>query len=328
MNPKVSLIIPVYKVMEFLPECLRTVEAQTYDNIETILVDDGSPDDCGRLCDEYAASHENVVVIHQKNCGLSGARNAGLRAATGEYVVFMDSDDYVTEDYIAYMMGLILKYHVDIAVGATAVFFYDNFPVIEERDYPEEVLEQKDAIIKMLYNKGFGVSAWAKCYKRSLFDGVEYPVGKVFEDLPTTYKLFVKVPSVAFGRRPIYCYRKLRVGSINQQSVSRSSLNDGLSAGREVLDYMEKHLPEAAPAAKHRFAQKITEYPAQMRVASEENKKIFAQLKKELRPIARDVLADPEAYWLIKLKIRAMQMGFLPTRVLMGLLAYAKKHKK
>lgn len=328
MNPKVSLIIPVYKVMEFLPECLRTIAAQTYDNMETILVDDGSPDDCGRLCDEYAASHENVIVIHQENCGLSGARNAGLRVATGEYVVFMDSDDYVTEDYIAYMMGLILKYHVDIAVGATAVFFYENRPVIEERDYPEEVLEQKDAIIKMLYNKGFGVSAWAKCYKRSLFEGVKYPLGKVFEDLPTTYKLFVKVPAVAFGRKPIYCYRKLRVGSINQQSVSQSSLNDGLSAGREVLDYMEENLPEAALAAKHRYAQKITEYPTQMRAPSEENKKIFTRLTDELRPIAKDVLADPGAYWLLKLKIRAMQAGYFPTRVLMRLLDFAKRHKK
>lgn len=327
MNPKVSLIIPVYKVMDYLPECLRTVAAQTYDNIETILVDDGSPDDCGKMCDDYAASHENVVVLHQENCGLSGARNAGLRAATGEYVVFMDSDDYVSEDYIAYMMGLITKYKVDIAVGATLVFFYEHYPVIEERDYPEELLKQQDAVIKMLYNKGFGVSAWAKCYKRSLFDGVEYPLGKVFEDLPTTYKLFVKVPEIAFGGKPIYYYRKLRVGSINQQSVSESSLNDGLSAGREVLAYMEQNMPAAVPAAKHRYAQKITEYPARMLKPSKENKRTFARLKAELKPIADAVLQDREAYWLLKLKVRAMCMGYVPTRVLMRALEFAKKHK-
>ena len=114
---KVSVVVPIYKVEKYLRRCIDSILAQTYKNIEVILVDDESPDKCGLICDEYAKKYPFVKVIHQKNMGLSGARNSGTKVAGGDYVTFVDSDDFVTPDYVEYLLSLITLYDADVSVA-------------------------------------------------------------------------------------------------------------------------------------------------------------------------------------------------------------------
>ena len=107
MKPLISVILPIYNVAQFLPRCIESVCSQTYDNLEIILVDDGSPDDCGDICDKYAEKDNRIVVVHKQNGGLSDARNKGAEIANGEYITFIDSDDYVTDTYVEYLYSLI-----------------------------------------------------------------------------------------------------------------------------------------------------------------------------------------------------------------------------
>ena len=109
MKPLISVILPIYNVAQFLPRCIESVCSQTYDNLEIILVDDGSPDDCGDICDKYAEKDNRIVVVHKQNGGLSDARNKGAEIANGEYITFIDSDDYVTDTYVEYLYSLIEK---------------------------------------------------------------------------------------------------------------------------------------------------------------------------------------------------------------------------
>ena len=111
MKPLISVILPIYNVAQFLPRCIESVCRQTYDNLEIILVDDGSPDECGDICDKYAEKDNRIVVVHKQNGGLSDARNKGAEIANGEYITFIDSDDYVTDTYVEYLYSLIEKYH-------------------------------------------------------------------------------------------------------------------------------------------------------------------------------------------------------------------------
>ena len=324
MNPKVSLIIPVYKVEKYLPRCLESVAAQTYDNFETILVDDGSPDRCGKMCDAFAAAHENVIVIHQENQGLSGARNNGLEIATGEYVAFIDSDDYVSEDYIEYLVNLIVEYGTDISVGGISAFFFNREPVLKKKREESRKFSRIESIKRMLYGKGFVVSACGKCYRRSLFSEVQYPEGKLFEDLDTTYKLFSKTDAIAYGSRFIYFYRQ-REESIMHQSLTEKMIEDGLDAAENVIRFMKDNIPEAEAAARSRHALEIVKFAARVTKNNEENREMFRYLRDKLKPIAREVLCDREVPWLTKLKIVAICMGYFPTCILMRAIDFSKK---
>ena len=184
--PKVSVIVPVYKVEEYLPRCLDSLAAQTYPNLEIVLVDDGSPDRCGELCDAFAHERSNVLVLHQSNQGLSAARNDGVKASQGEYITFVDSDDFVSRDYVEYLMSMILKNHCDIYVGNYLPVYHNDAPSVRKKRDCQELLTNEEALIEAFYSVKFGVSAWAKMYKRALVEKYPYPPGKLFEELATT----------------------------------------------------------------------------------------------------------------------------------------------
>ena len=205
ITPLVSVILPIYNIQSYLPKCMESLYNQTYDNLEIMMIDDGSTDESGKLCDEYAKNDDRIVVIHKENGGLSDARNVGIEKARGEYITCIDPDDYVDSDYIFYLLMLVEKYDTTMSIAQHRVH-YDNGSIKENGKEGDSVLSTDKCLERMLYHDVIDTSAWGKLYHRSLFFNVRYPKGKLFEDIGTTYKLIMQCDRIAVGYESKYNY--------------------------------------------------------------------------------------------------------------------------
>lgn len=207
-NDLISIIVPVYNVEKYLPQCINSLINQTYKNLEIILVDDGSLDDSGKICDEFSKRDSRIIVIHKQNNGLSSARNAGLEIARGDYIGFVDSDDWLDENMYEILFKLIKDNDSDISCCR---FFKtansdEKIPAVDNETIQSFTnIEGLNNFYTDLYVQT--VVAWNKLYKRNLFNNVVYPVGKIHEDEGTTYKLFYKANKITYINRPLYYYR-------------------------------------------------------------------------------------------------------------------------
>lgn len=204
MKRIISVIIPVYNVEKYLKRCLDSVVNQTYKNIEIILVNDGSTDQSEKICQEYEAKYDNIIYLSKPNGGLSDARNFGIKHSKGDYIAFVDSDDFIDLRMYQCLAEDIIKYDADIATCSYQEF--SNEFLIEKPFLNPivEVYERKESIKQLLLADTYCNYAWNKLYKRNLFDNILYPVGKKMEDLGTTYRLFEKSTKVTF--RPFKAY--------------------------------------------------------------------------------------------------------------------------
>ena len=191
----VSVIVPIYNVEFYLNKCVDSILNQSYKNIEVVLVDDESPDSCGKMCDDYAALDGRIKVVHKKNGGLSDARNAGMKAATGDLITFVDSDDYISEDFVKILFEAMSENNADIAIA--------NMKRTSRRDDKNTVTDWKVSNYKS-----------GKLFKRKLFEGIEFPYGKFSEDLFTIYKTILKSRSITYIGFDGYFYYYRDEGSI------------------------------------------------------------------------------------------------------------------
>lgn len=210
MQPLISVIVPVYKVELFFRQCVDSILAQTYSNLEIILVDDGSPDNCGAICDKYACQDSRIRVIHKENGGLSDARNVGIDAAKGEYIAFVDSDDWIAPEMYESMYQTAEKYKADLVVCE----YYDCWrQTCSGWHKSEDQIFLGEEGAKALLELKFGNYAWNKLYKRELWtQKIRYPVGKNYEDVRTTYKLVQKCKMVVVIPQMLYYYRRHNQG--------------------------------------------------------------------------------------------------------------------
>ena len=208
MNDLISVIVPVYKVEEYLAACVESVLAQTYQNFELVLVDDGSPDNCPRMCDEFAARDSRVRVIHKENGGLSSARNVGIDAANGEYLAFLDSDDLWTPVFLERLHTALTETDADFAVC-----LFRRFQGEPPKELPSaveaEVLTQREAFecLFSLRNENM-VVAPNKLYKRFIFDSIRYPLGQIHEDEAVIHQIIGCAKTVAWVEEEHYLYRQ------------------------------------------------------------------------------------------------------------------------
>lgn len=222
MKPLISIIVPVYKVENLLPKCIESILAQTYDNLEVILVDDGSPDLCGKICDEYAKRDNRIKVIHQENAGLAGARNAGLDIANGEYFGFVDSDDHISPDMYEILLNSIMREEADIAICGRYMEL-ENGELIPMFDYKEQkVFNNQEAVRRFLLSDGLDVAAWDKLYKKELWGDMRYPLYYVSEDVPVTSRLLAKAKKIVHCGKPLYYYLQ-RAGSLSHSVFNSKS---------------------------------------------------------------------------------------------------------
>lgn len=246
---KISVIIPVYQVEKYIDTCVQSVLKQTYTNLEIILVDDQSPDHCPEICDNYAASENRVIVVHQKNLGLSGARNTGLQHATGDYILFLDSDDYLEETFCEKAIAVALQNDADIVVGEISSVDEQGGLLNDDNSLhfaKSELLDHCEAMQALLEQTRMKGYAWGKLYRKSVVDGIEYPVGKVYEDRFTVPKYFSRAQKVCLCKGAVTYYR-MRDTSISHD-VSVKKLNDLLEAEKWLVDFCETNYPTLVDA--------------------------------------------------------------------------------
>lgn len=239
----VTLIISMYKGEKYIRECIESVLNQDYKNIELILVDDGSPDNCGKIADRYASYDRRVRVVHQKNGGVSRARNVGLNLAKGEYVGIVDQDDVLSVDYVTYFMALITKYNTQIALVPTADKFFDKIKEPSSRD-SVKICSGEDVTIQMLYHKII-IGPWNKLIKRSLLVENNVKFNPDFfggEGFAFSIESYQYADRVAVGSRNVYHYR---VGDpeTGASKFRLSSIESSLNAQKYILNVIKKKTP-------------------------------------------------------------------------------------
>lgn len=285
MSEKISVIVPVYKVEPYLRKCVDSILAQTYQNLEIILVDDGSPDNCGAICDEYAKQDARIKVIHKPNGGLSDARNAGLDTMTGEYVAFVDSDDWIMPQMYETLLQMLKQFQADIAFGGVADDLEQNGKVttVKVSNYGDEPFSESAAEAMRRYFHG-SWAAWDKLYKADLFRDIRYPVGEINEDEAIVLQLLSKCNRVCYTGEIFYHYMK-RPGSgsitVSDFSVKKLDWQKHCAANLKFIQENDPEL-EADAAARYRSSLlwSLTEIALSDGDFSEQIKKLRSALKK------------------------------------------------
>ena len=246
MEPLISVIVPVYNVEDYLDQCMESIVGQTYPHLEILMVDDGSTDNSGALCDQWAERDQRIRVIHQENGGLSAARNTALDAMSGELVIMVDSDDVLHPDAVSILLQAIQAHHADVAIGSFVVFLqaiqahhadvaigsfvvFDGMDVNWPRITSENTVRHYDsqAALKAIFyqDKLTNSSCW-RLFKASLFDDVRYPVGKYYEDLAIVYPLYKKCSLVVGIDDAVYGYRQRNDSILGRFSLKRADVLD------------------------------------------------------------------------------------------------------
>ena len=219
-KPLISVIVPIYNVEQYLRECVDSIRNQTYRNLEIILVDDGSPDGCPAICDEYAEKDSRIKVIHKKNGGLSDARNEGMKVCRGEYLMFVDSDDLIPADAMEHLFHVMEETGAELSVGGHCRMYEGKEPEGICRKGTVRVLDKEMAMQDFFQN---GCAAWARLYKRSVHEGIQFPVGEINEDEAIVLFILERCTRVAFSSQTVYGYR-CREESITTASFHKKKL--------------------------------------------------------------------------------------------------------
>lgn len=236
---KISIIVPVYNVEEFLPRCVKSILKQSYKNIEILLIDDGSTDESGTLCDNYANNNTNIKVYHKKNGGLSDARNYGIEKATGKYIAFIDSDDYVAEDYCKILYNNLIKYEADISICSFVKTDgkNDNIGEIKEQIKTYTGIDKQKNILNHMNT--ITTVAWNKLYRKEIWNNLRYPKGKINEDEFVVHYLMYKAKKVVYTNMILYYYYQ-RSNSIMKKKFS-SERFDVIDAFQDRWQFYKKH---------------------------------------------------------------------------------------
>lgn len=321
MENKISVIVPIYKVEKYLNRCVDSIINQTYQNLEIILVDDGSPDNSGLISDEYASIDHRVKVIHQSNGGLSDARNAGIDIATGDYIGFVDSDDFIHPDMFRDLYDRIQKHDADIAQCSYRAVTEDTF--IDPGADNEKVINNLEALelIYTRYNVDY-VVAWDKLYRKHLFDSIRFPKAKIHEDEFTTYKLFyLSGKIVVFDKKYYYYYQS--PDSIIRSGFNLKKLHYTDAMEERIRFFKEKGLTGLHSLASRKYAQWILLFIYLNRKAIKNLPEVKTDINSRYAAVEEFVRADPSVTTRLKvlLKLAPLVNPFI------GFLIYQKLYK-
>ncbi len=324
MHKKVSLIVPVYNVKPYLRKCVNSIKKQDYENIEIILVDDGSTDGSSEMCDELAKDDARIRVIHQKNQGLSGARNTGTKEAIGDYIAYVDSDDWVSENYISHQMAIARDYDADIVVTKQLSVWEGNED-FEVSDIQEQLFEYNkiEALEALLYGYDIQCSA-CKLFKANLIKKHPFPMGALYEDLGMMYKVFGDADKVVRSTLPMYFYRR-RAGSIINGNFDERHLVI-IDHAHKQYDYIALFFPSLIKAASYRCAYVVTEIAPM--VLRSKDRKVFNQIQKELFIHKKDLFFNKKAGLKVKVRGLAILCGIHVANAESGLEVFLKKKMK
>ena len=302
MEPLISVIVPVYQVEPYLCKCVDSILSQTYPNLEVILVDDGSPDNCGAICDEYAAADDRVVVIHKTNGGLSDARNAGMAVMTGDYLTFVDSDDWLEEHAVETLYQTANKAQADLVIGMHDRIEEGTGKCLWEPDKTSQlqIMSSVQAMRQMFRQ---GCASWARLYKKSVHAGIEFPVGEINEDEAIVLRLLERCGNVAEIGQVVYHYR-CRPESITTSAFSPKKLAWPRHC-RDNLAFVQEKYPELEQDAAARYRGSIlwalTEMAGETGYEAE-----TLEFRKELQANKDLLKKAPYTYWADRLRMAVL----------------------
>lgn len=281
--PLISVIIPIFNVEKYLDKCLESVFRQTYKDLEIILVDDGSTDNSGKMCDSYKRKYPLITVIHKENGGLSDARNNGIKVAKGDYFAFLDSDDFLSPYFFEIIANVICDTQVDLVALKHSYDFWDEDEETVElinnsTEYKMEIISNIEALEKMFYLE-IEIGAPLKICKAEIFKELSFPKGLLYEDVATTYKEFINVDKVAIVDSRIYAYRK-RMDSIIRQKFSNKKMGI-IEVSQDVVHTIGNLFPVLLPAAKYRVFSPLFSVFLQIPIEEKEyRKQVWAEILK------------------------------------------------
>ena len=305
-NPLISIIVPIWNVEKYLDKCVESMINQTYQNLEIILVDDESPDNCPKMCDEWAKKDNRIRVIHKKNGHISDARNAGLNIATGKYITFIDSDDYIEPNYIEFLYNNLIENDADISMGK----HYVRYPrkTLNTGSGNIYVVNPHDCLEKLLYGEDFDVSAWAKLYKKELFDEIRFPKGRIFEDAATTYKLIDKSKKIVLNSQPIYNYIMRKNSTINDEF--KESMFELITSTTEMTDYVINKYPDLKKACNRRNMYAYLSTLTQLAKSKRQKKEYRIRLMNYIKANREEVLKDKRIPKRDRFSLLSTYLGF------------------
>lgn len=291
----ISVIVPIYNVESYLPTCIKSILNQTYRNIEVILVDDGSTDSSGHICDSFASDDSRVSVIHKQNGGLSDARNVGIENSKGNFVSLIDSDDVVCDSFIQSLYEIYLVTGSDL-ICCELICFYDEdekklqryWKQINEKECTYKKYTSKEIIEQSFYQHISITGAPQKLYKKSLFDDIKFPRGRYFEDLATTYLFFEKANSISVIDKKLYAYR-MRTDSIMNRAFDANKLDCVWVTEKIVAYYAESEMDGVFCAA---FRVNRLVYDQIPRSYKNEKNKVWNEIRKYRWMVLVDVKAQ------------------------------------
>lgn len=289
MDKKISVIVPIYKVERYLKQCVDSIIAQTYYNLEIILVDDGSPDNCGAICDEYVEKDPRIKVIHKENGGLSDARNAGLDIMTGEYVGFVDSDDWIEPDMYEKLLENMIRFNSDMSFGGVADELERDGVVITLKvsDYGSEPFAESSVNAMKRYFLG-SWAAWDKLYRVSLFDTIRYPKGEINEDEAIVLHLLNQCQTVCYTSDICYHYMKRENSrSITGSEFSKKKLAWAKHCKANVL-YIQAYYPKLVCYAVARYRDSLVWSLNNMLAKPTKYREEISQCRNELKQIIKN----------------------------------------
>lgn len=307
-QPLISIIVPVYGVEQYLKRCVDSILCQTYYNIEIILVDDGSPDKCGEICDEYQKNDTRVKVIHKQNGGLSDARNAAIPIARGEYLSFVDSDDWVSPYYVEHLYKAVSICQADLGISwFENVFEGKSIHAKEEKELKKYVcLTTEECLKRLLYQDGVETSAWGKLYKREIFKELRYPVGKLYEDIPVTYEVIKQSKKISVINNIDYYYFQ-RQNSIQNMQFNIRKL-DGVKHCYCMMESVYCDFPNLKVAAECRYFSTVCNIMFQIKDKRYEAEKKV--LWDEVVKYRKDIILNPVARKKARIAAIASYSGY------------------
>ena len=250
-SPLISVVVPIYNVEKFLEKCLSSICNQSYKNLEILLVDDGSTDHCGAICDAYAGKDARIQVLHQSNQGLSAARNAGIERASGDYLGFVDGDDWIEPTMFQSLLDAMIQHQADIAACQFRYVFSNGTSKIRLAQ-PFEA-EGRQMIVLLLEGERIQDYVCNKLFSARLFNSIRFPVGKAFEDISTTYRLFERAARLVSLAEPLYCYFQRKTGIVRTELLKNEM--DCYWAKYERYRTLSIGFPDGVPAMLDGLAQ-------------------------------------------------------------------------
>lgn len=304
MVKKLSVIVPIYKVEQYLARCVDSILNQTYRNIEVILVDDGSPDRCGEVCDEYAKKDKRVKVVHKKNGGLSSARNVGFDVSTGDYIAFVDSDDYIAKNMYSEMIDALESNELDI-ISCNA-FIAKGERIIGTLGEGKITVYTREEILKKSLCD-YDNTAWNKVYRRKAIGTIRFPEGRLFEDTASAYLFFNNCSKAGHMDKAFYYYYR-NPNSITQTAFKTKPRMDFVLGYIERLDFAINNKIACIPQCKSLLMKAALSCLTAVYVSERDdyNKKVYSELK-ELILKYRE---DKDAYCELNAKYKIFLWSF------------------